>query len=450
VFIDFLTKIFEDNKQQETIVWNGNTYNYKFLLNRLHYWEKKIESESIRPGSVVILEADFSPNAVALFLALLECRCIIVPLTGSVEKQKLEFIEIAQGEVSVAIDHADKVQITPLRNYANHTIYSKLKSLEHPGLVLFSSGSTGKSKAAVHDLVPLLAKFKVQRHCLKTITFLLYDHIGGVNTLLYILSNAGCIVTVRDRSPDGVLGSIDKYKVELLPTSPTFINVVLVSEAYKRHDISSLKLVTYGTEPMPDSTLKRFHELFPGIRLLQTYGLSELGILRSKSKTSDSLWVKVGGEGFETRVVDGILQIKAQSAMLGYLNAPCPFTEDGWFDTGDSVEQDGEYIRILGRKSELINVGGEKVYPAEVESVLDSMEGVEEVVVSGEVNAVMGHIVRANVKLSTGESVEEFRKRMQKFCLERLSRFKTPQKIVLVTEKLHGERFKKVRNAISY
>lgn len=55
--------------------------------------------------------------------------------------------------------------------------------------------------------------------------------------------------------------------------------------------------------------------------------------------------------------MDGILQIKAKSAMLGYLNAPSPFTEDGWFITGDRVEVDGEYIRIMGRDSETINMG---------------------------------------------------------------------------------------------
>ena len=108
----------------------------------------------------------------------------------------------------------------------------------------------------------------------------------------------------------------------------------------------------------------------PTSKLLQTYGLTELGILRSQSREPDSLWVRVGGEGFETKIVDGRLWIRAESAMLGYLNAPSPFDADGFFDTGDLVEVDGEWIRILGRESEIINVGGSKVYPAEVESVL--------------------------------------------------------------------------------
>ncbi len=314
-----------------------------------------------------------------------------------------------------------------------------------PGLVLFSSGSTGTSKAAVHDFVPLLEKFKVPRHALRTLTFLLFDHIGGVNTLLYVLSNAGCVVTVPKRSPEVVCAAIERHRVQLLPTSPTFINLLLMSEAYKRHDLSSLEMVTYGTEVMPETTLERFHRLFPRVRLLQTYGLSEVGILRSQSRAADSLWVKVGGDGFETRVVDGMLQIRARSAMLGYLNAPSPFTSDGWLPTGDAVDVDGEYLRIRGRHSEIINVGGEKVYPAEVESVLQSMEGVKDVTVGSEPNPISGQIVTARVKLATGESLPEFRKRMRLFCRDKLPLFKIPQKVVLVDEAMHGERFKKMR-----
>jgi acyl-CoA synthetase (AMP-forming)/AMP-acid ligase II len=196
---------------------------------------------------------------------------------------------------------------------------------------------------------------------------------------------------------------------------------------------------------MPESTLRRFHALFPKVKLQQTYGLSEVGIMRSKSRSSDSLWVKIGGEGFETRVLDGMLEIKAKSAMLGYLNAPSPFTADGWFKTGDAVEVDGEYLRILGRQSELINVGGEKVYPAEVESVLQLMPGVDDVAVSGEPNPITGHIVKARVKLNRAEPLSEFRKRMQEFCRDKLPRFKVPQKVELVEHGMHGERFKKMR-----
>jgi acyl-CoA synthetase (AMP-forming)/AMP-acid ligase II len=197
---------------------------------------------------------------------------------------------------------------------------------------------------------------------------------------------------------------------------------------------------------MPETTLKKFHELFPEIKLQQTYGLSEVGILRSKSKSSDSLWVKVGGEGFETRVVNGILQIKAQSAMLGYLNAPSPFTEDGWFNTGDNVEVDGDYIKIKGRVSEIINVGGEKVYPTEVENVIQSMNNVAEVTVFGEKNPITGNIVCARVRLKSEEDTKLFTSRLKKYCRERLQQFKVPMKVTVLSDLQYSDRFKKKRH----
>lgn len=447
MIIGFLLDVFAHNAERDAIVWRDRVFNYGWMKTAVEGWLERLESEKLERGTVVSLEADFSPNAVALMLALIERGCVIVPLTSTVEAKKPEFREIAEVEAVISVDARDEAKIERTGLTARHPILARLKEQARPGLILFSSGSTGKSKAAVHDFVPLLEKFKVPRQSKRTITFLLFDHIGGVNTLLYTLSNAGCIVTVAERSPDAVCDAIARHRVQILPTSPTFINLLLLSEAYKRYDLSPLELVTYGTEVMPQSTLARFNELFPNLRLQQTYGLSEVGILRSKSRSSDSLWVKVGGEGFETRIADGMLEIKAQSAMLGYLNAPSPFTDDGWFKTGDAVEVDGEWLRILGRKSELINVGGEKVYPAEVEGVLQLMDGVEDVAVTGEPNPITGQMVKARVKLTNSESPQEFKKRMHAFCRGKLDRFKIPQKVEVVETSLHGDRFKKMRNA---
>jgi long-chain acyl-CoA synthetase len=448
MFIDFLLEAWRAHEDEEAIIWQDRSYDYSFILSRLHYWMDRLVSEPVRPGSIVILEADFSPNSVALFLALAEHGCIIVPLTNSLRAKKAEFISTALGEVSVSVDARDAVTILPLSNSALHPVYQKLREGGHPGLVLFSSGSTGKSKAAVHDLVGLLEKFKVRRQSLRTITFLLYDHIGGINTMLYTLSNAGCIVTVEERSPDAVLRAVKRYRVELLPTSPTFLNLMLLSEAFKRYDLGSLKTITYGTESMPEHTLKRLHQLFPHINLQQTYGLSEVGILRSKSKGPDSLWVKVGGEGFETRVVEGVLQIKSRSAMLGYLNAPSPFTEDGWFNTGDAVEVSEEYVRILGRQSEIINVGGEKVYPAEVENVIQGLDSVAEVTVYGEKNPIIGNIVCADITPTSAldeAHAKGFIDDVKKHCQQKLQKHAVPLRVNIVGTSQYTERFKKGR-----
>jgi acyl-CoA synthetase (AMP-forming)/AMP-acid ligase II len=157
------------------------------------------------------------------------------------------------------------------------------------------------------------------------------------------------------------------------------------------------------------------------------------------------LWVKIGGEGYETRVVDGVLQIKARWAMLGYLNAPNPFTSDGWFDTRDRVEQDGEYLRILGRDSEIINVGGEKVYPSEVESVIQEVENVAEVVVFKEKSPITGNIVCARITPVKVEDPLVLTMRVKKHCVQRLQRFKVPARVLLADGPQHNARFKRIR-----
>jgi len=445
--INYMLRIFEEKKQNDAIVWNDKIYTYQWLLNRFKSWKEEIHSRNIPKGAITVIEGDYSPESIALFLALADSSCIIVPLTDSSEVQKEEFIKIAQGEYSFLIDEKDRVEIKRLPHSADHELYTKLRHTKKvPGLVLFSSGSTGQSKASVHDLNLILKKFKTGGRLFRSILFLLYDHIGGINTMLYNLFNAGCLLTVRARTPDEILRTVEKYKAELLPTSPTFINLILLSEAYKKYDMSSLKMVSYGTEPMPESTLKRLHELLPDVELRQTYGLSEVGILSSKSKSSNSLWVKIGGEGFAIRVVDNTLQIKSQSAMLGYLNAQSPFTEDGWFDTGDQVITDGEYFKILGRKSEIINVGGEKVYPSEIESVIQDIDNVAQVTVYGRKNAITGNIVCARISLLSPEDPSNFKLRLKMYCKSKLEPYKIPIKIKIVEEKQHTPRFKKNRN----
>ena len=445
MFIDFLFEVFRQNAASEAVIWQDQSFVYSKLLDRTDHWCAYMRQNRIATGTVTAIEADFSPNAIALMLALVESGCIVVPLTSSVAAKKAEFMAIAGVEALLELDARDEARLTRFERPPAHEILQRLRESGHPGLILFSSGSTGESKAAVHDIVGMLGKFKVRRHARRAITFLLYDHIGGFNTMLYQLSNGGCIVTVQHRDPDSVLRAVELHKVELLPTSPTFINLILLSEAYRRYDLSSLKIVTYGTEPMPESTLRRFHQVLPHIELQQTYGLSEVGILRSKSRSSDSLWVKLGGEGFQTRVVDEILQIKAESAMLGYLNAPSPFTNDGWFNTGDKVEVDGDYFRILGRQSEIINVGGQKVYPAQVESVVQEMPEVAEVSVYGEKNAITGQIVCAAIRLRESRDGLQFHRELRQFCRQRLQEFQIPVRVRLVDNALHGDRFKKNR-----
>lgn len=443
---EFLLNTMQTSRDKLAVALPATTYTYGDLLERIAGWDQRLSSLDLEAGSVVTVEGDYGADTIALFIALTSAGHIAVPLSSDSAAHHDSFLETSQAEARARPDGSiEKLDAPAGARRATHDIYGTLRTRQHPGLVLFSSGSTGKNKAAVHDLDLLLGKFKTPRHSYRTLVFLLLDHIGGVNTLFYTLSNGGAVIVPRDRSPLGVFDAIGQYGVELLPTSPTFLNLLLLSGEHTRRDTSSLKLITYGTEPMPASTLSRVSTAFPHAKLLQTYGLTEVGILRSQSRDSNSLWVRVGGDDFETKVVDGRLWIRATSAMLGYLNAPSPFDVEGFLDTGDLVETDGEWIRFLGRKGEIINVGGSKVYPAEVDSVLLDMPNVIDAVVHGEAHAITGQIVVATVHLASPEPPDEFKARMRRFCAERLASYKIPARVRFVDGPLHSARFKRLR-----
>lgn len=442
--INFFLDNFKNYNSQTAFIWQDKSYTYTQLLDRINYWRKTLTDYP--SGTIIGLESDFSPETIAILFVLIEKNTIIVPLDINLENKNLKKIDIAQLDYLIKIKTEDNIEFikTKVSNEKNN-LYNTIRERNVPALVLFTSGSSGEPKGALHDFSKLLNKFTVKRHALLTINFLLFDHWGGLNTLFHVLSNGGTLVFLENRNPDYVCRLIEKYKVELLPTSPTFLNMLVISRAYERYSLNSLKLISYGAEPMPESLLILLNKLFPTIKLQQTYGLIELGVMRSQSQGNGSLWVKIGGEGYQTRVEDGILQIKSDSAMLGYLNAPSPFTEDGWFITGDSVEVDGEYFKILGRKSEIINVGGEKVFPQEVENVILEVPNIVDVVVFAESNALTGKIVCAKVKYIGTENKIEVTKQIKTYCRTKLESFKIPVKISFADVTFESERFKKNR-----
>ncbi len=444
--IDFMIEKFEEHPDHPALVWQGEEVTFGHLLDRIGAAQLLLAEHGVEAGQVVSLHADFTPMSIALLLTLIERGCIIVPLNRAAHTEaEARMLDIAHVEYVIRVDDADEVLANRRAAEPIPGLLAKLRERRVPGLVLFTSGSTGEPKGVVHDFSKLLAKFQAPGRPMRIISFLLFDHWGGLNTMFHTLANGGTVLCVEDRAPDRVCRLIENHRAEVLPASPTFLRMLLLSEGYQGRDLSSLKVITYGTEPMPQSTLNRLNEVFPNVKIKQTYGLIELGVMRTQSRSSDSLWTKIGGEGYDYRVVDGKLEIKAESAMLGYLNAPSPFTEDGWFITGDRVEVDGDDLRILGRESEQINVGGEKVFPVEVESVICEVGNVGEAVVYSESNALVGRVICADVSLVSDEPTGEIVKRIKTHCYSKLERYKVPVKIRVVTDITHSDRFKTLR-----
>lgn len=436
----------EEMKNRPFLMSENRVYQYDDLVKHIDIWMTQLDHLDIARGDCIAIIGDYSANVLFLLIALLLNENIVVPVSMETKENHDTFFSVAQVNGYFEFDERDEWIYHSRSRLSCHPLLERLRSMNESGIIFFSSGTTGENKACVHQVSKLLEKYRSSnRKAFRTLIFLKLDHIGGINTLFSIMFSGGTLITCKDRALQSVCSAIEKYEVELLPTTPTFLNMMIISRAYEDYDLSSLRMITYGTEPMPLSTLTSLNKIFPSVTIKQTYGLTELGIFATQSRESSSNWMKIGGEGIETKVVNDTLFVKTCLAMLGYLNAASPFDEEGWFNTGDEVEIDGEYVRIRGRKEELINVGGEKVYPSEIESSLLEIPNVLDVLVEGKSSPVIGNIVTATFVLEKQEQLNAFKKRVFAFCKERMESYKIPRIISISDTTLMGDRLKKRR-----
>ncbi len=447
--MNWLIERLKEYSGKNCIIYNGCLYSYADLLRQVDKYKAEILGV-VAVGDTVAILGDYSFYSISLFLALVENKNVIVPITNTVVNEVEDRISESGVDKIVRIDESGALSVSVNADSENFDspLIDRIKAEGSSGLILFSSGSTGKPKAMLHNLNTLIDSFQTRKEkSLNFLVFLMFDHIGGLNTLLNCMSMGATITIPVNRTPDYICGLIEKHKVDILPASPTFLNIIIMSESCKKFDLSSLKMITYGTESMPESLLLRIKEALPKARLLQTFGTSETGIAQVQSKSSTSTLIKIDDPNIEYKIVGGELLLRSKTQILGYLNASMErFSDDGWFSTGDLVEEAADgYIRIVGRNTDVINVGGLKVLPSEVESVVMMMDGIVDVTVYGKPNPMTGNVVAANIVLAQEEVPSVLRKRVRAFCQDRLDSYKIPVAIKVVDEMSVTNRFKKVR-----
>ena len=393
--------------------------------------------KDISSGDVVILIGDYDELSISTFLHLINIKAIIVPLTKDNITNIKYNIETSKADYII---EQNKVTELKKSNKSNKLI-EDIKKKGNPGLIFFSTGTTGKPKAILHDATLLFKRFETPRPALKAINFLMFDHMGGINTLLHIIFNGGTIIKPEKRSPKHILELISKHSIELLPTTPTFLRMLLMSGMIPKNVPDSLKIITYGSEQMDSLTLETLSNLLPNIEFRQTYGLTEFSVLRAKSKSNTSLFFKIGGEGVETKIIENTLFIKSKFRMIGYLNAPDPFDQDGWYNTKDIVESDGEYIKIIGRGTEVVSVGGSKFMLSEVENMALKFPGVYNVKSISKSNPITGQHVEILVEMV--QRSENDLLNLQSYFKKNLPNYMRPQKIIFGKVKVN-HRFKKI------
>jgi len=445
--MNWLINSFEKFDDKIAIIHNNISYTYKDLSINIQNIKLNIIQDKISQGDVVSIIDDYSFNSISLLLALYQNKNIIVPIASNIEseiKNKIE--ESFSNKVIKIINNKFDIQEYKVRN--THKMIKSLQDSNNSGLILFSSGSTGKPKAMIHNFDKLVNHYQNKKEkSMNMILFLMFDHIGGLNTLLNILSMGATMIIPPNRNADDICKIIQDYKIRVLPSSPTFLNLILMSKAYEKYDLKSLRMITYGTETMPESLLLRLKEIFPKTKLLQTFGTSETGIASTSSKSSNSTYMKLDDANLDYKIVDNELWLKSKTQVMGYLNSSMDsFTDDGWFKTGDLVEViDDGYIKIIGRNKEVINVGGEKVLPNEVESVILSMSEIDDVMVYGQSNIITGQTVVCDVVFNIDVSTRESKKLIRKFCKNKLDNYKVPTKVNIVNKTNFSSRFKKIR-----
>ena len=441
--MSFILEKFKSFNSKNAIVFEDRIYTYEEFVKQIKDYKDILDKHNISSKVVVIL-GDYSFYNLALFFALYENKNIIVPITSNIKKVQDDFIEESFCQTIIKTDEKNLL-IQNLKTTFSHNMIDNLREKNSSGLILFSSGSTGKPKAMIHNLDTLIDSFKDKKEkSMNMLVFLMFDHIGGLNTVFNALCMGACLIIPKIKDAKTICELIEKYKIMVLPSSPTFLNLILISQEYKNYDLSSLRMITYGTETMPQSLLLKLKEVFPKVKFLQTFGTSETGISTTSSKSSNSLFMKLEDINGEYKIVENELWLRSKTQVLGYLNASMDsFTSDGWFKTGDLVEVDGEYIKIIGRAKEVINVGGQKVLPAEVESIILEMEEISDCMVYAEQNAITGQTVVCDVVLN--KNIENIKKRVRVFCKDRLDTYKIPTKVNVVDKTNFSDRFKKIR-----
>ena len=388
----------------------GRTYSYSDFLELINQATVNLPS-----GEKQIIEVDCETTleGLATLLAIVESRHIALPLPSELPANECRRMR----EVA-----------------AKSSIYEKL---EGSGLILFSSGTSNRPKGMLHNFEVLMDRYKNTSlrndRCLQ---LLLIDHIGGLDTAFRCLFAGSTLVIPDRRTPEAVGQAIESKKVNVLPASPTFFNLLLLSKIPEKHDLSSVQILAYGAESMPQKLLKRLAKTFPKARLQQKFGTSETGAIRIKSTKDDSLYFSINDPETEWKIIDNELWLKTPSRIIGYLNPEQgKLDADGWYATGDLVEDDKQgNLRIAGRTSAIINVGGQKVNPREIESVLIELEGVESVRVYSRENPITGSDIACEIVSSQCKSLSTWKRDMRRHCRKELSLWKIPSSLVVIDE----------------
>lgn len=268
-----------------------------------------------------------------------------------------------------------------------------------PLLVLKTGGTTGSPRHVVHSVAALSGRYALmERPEQRLLVLYAADHIAGLDAFFQALHRGATLVIPDGRDAASVVHAIEHYQVDVVPATPTFLQFLLLGGALDNRKLDSVKAIPHGAEPMPHTLRLRLKVVFPHAQLLHRFGLTELGALPVRVDEADPDALFLDEAGYAWKVEAGELWIKSPSRMLGTVEDGPLDPGQHWHQTGDLAElTERGSVKILGRREAIINVGGEKVIPEQVEALILGQEGVLDASVIGVPNPLTGQAVTAKV-----------------------------------------------------
>jgi malonyl-CoA/methylmalonyl-CoA synthetase len=443
-----------------------------------------LQAKGITPGDRVALQLPKCLPFIYLYLATMRLQAICLPLnTGYPPRELTYFLADAEAKILFG-DERSRAAVEPLLQdlpaldeyvFLNCTEVDSFpedspfpedggrRSLgvrEDPGatcLMIYTSGTTGRPKGAelTHgNLTAGLDALQVAwgwRDDDLLLHVLPIFHVHGLLVALQCALHAGAATILHAKfDPLRTLQTLQDRRCTVFMAVPTIHRRLVDVSNADQFDLSHLRLVTSGSDRLPNDLFTQFHETF-GHTLLERYGMSETIMLLSNPLQGERRVGSVGHPlpGVEIRIVDpetetplgdnvvGEVQVRGPNVCKGYWRQPvktaAAFTQDGWFRTGDlGLREPDGYYTLKGRSKDLIICGGYNVYPPEVELVLADHPAVVTSAVIGCPDKEWGERVTAVIVAQPGVKVSE--REIIAFCRERLAHYKAPRQVVFVPD----------------
>ena len=402
------------------MIAEGQVVQREMLFAEVLDWRRSSFGQSLRDARVAVEVEDDWSGVIALLRLAGWCEAMLLIPRELKVTCKEQLIESARIE-SKYVCHADQSSIESLFAETSERMGSDLGESQDTEWLVPTSGTTGTPKICTHRLSALSRSTKQNQQIGQQLVWgLLYDpfRFAGIQVVLQALLGGSAIVLVNQR--DDLANVIDQFvqsNVNAISATPTLFRKLLT---FPNADRLSLKQLTLGGEVADQSILTALHKRYPKAKLVHIYASTEAGVGFSVADREAGFPADYVDVGTPTGCK---LMVDKSSELLIRVSA-----SDDWISTGDCVKQVGDRYFFLGRKNGSINVGGNKVMPEQVESVIRQVDGVTDVKVMGRANSITGQIVQAMVVPTVTEAIERqaLKQHILQDCRQSLEPYQVP------------------------